>query len=226
MKDIHQLIAYLRNDLSDEDVNQAAIILRLLEKGGRTTKTDLVRRLSEFDGTVQFYYDSVLRRVTESDVSHEDVFTYDPKTDNYFINVSLTDTYLVDTATKLCRAKIEAWRDRRDQQRAADEDTTTPKLVRDRVPEIIRERGDNPIVETVSGDALQAALMEKLNEEHIELLIDLNLDEISDMIEVLLALGATLGHDEAAVMASVQEKRERRGAFTDGVYLKAIQSGS
>lgn len=223
MKDIHQLIDYLRTDLSNDNVNQAAIILRLLEKGGRTTKTDLVRRLTEFDDSVQFYYEGVLNRATDMDVSDQDAFTYDPKTDNYFLNVSLTDTYLVETATKLCRAKVEAWRDEQEQQRQDSALGGGHKLVRDKIPDIITESGRTPITETLSGDDLREKLLEKLNEEHIELLMDFNMDEISDMIEVLLALGATLGQDETAILQHVRNKRDERGGFSEGIYLKGVQ---
>lgn len=219
MKDAQNLIAYLRDDLKPRQINQATIILHLLENGGRATKTDLIRRLMTANDPVSFYYESVLARATELDLEDHDVFTYDPRTENYFLNVSLNDVYLKETAIKLCRAKISAWHE---QQRIQPEEESHEKLVRDNIPAIIQADGRTPVTEHISGDDLRDKLIEKLAEEHIELLADLNLDEITDMIEVLFALGRVVGHDEDAVLAHLRQRRAERGGFAAGVYLKRI----
>jgi predicted house-cleaning noncanonical NTP pyrophosphatase (MazG superfamily) len=221
MKDIHTLIDYLTNTIDPENVHQAAIILHLLENGGRATKHDLIGRLAEYNDALTFYYESVLARQTDLDLAEQDAFTYDTNSENYFLNFSLTDTFLVETATKLCRRRINEWHDHQAERQEADT-RGGQKLVRDLIPDIIASEGRTPVTESLTGDMLQSALLEKLTEEHLELLVDTDLNEISDMIEVLLAIGATLGHDEQAVLAAVHDKRERRGAFDNGVFLKAI----
>jgi predicted house-cleaning noncanonical NTP pyrophosphatase (MazG superfamily) len=220
MNDLQDLIDYLRNETPD--INQVAIILRLLEKGGRATKADLVHQLTSYNDPVIFYYESVLAKATEMDLEERDTFTYDAKADNYFLNVSLSDTYLVETAAKLCRARINAWHDEQRDVVASSEE----KLVRDRIPEIIARDGRTAITQQVSGEILRQKLLDKLSEEHVELLQDLNLNEISDMMEVLLALGSELGHDEEAVLAAVRQRRQERGGYRDGVYLKKVVSAA
>jgi predicted house-cleaning noncanonical NTP pyrophosphatase (MazG superfamily) len=220
MKDVQNLIDYLRDDLDVRQINQATIILHLLENGGRATKTDLIRRLMTANDPVSFYYESVLSRATELDLEDKDVFTYDPKTENYFLNVSLKDVYLKQTAIKLCRAKIDEWHEQ--QKGLQPEEESHDKLVRNNIPAIIEAGGRTPVTEHVSGDELREKLIEKLAEEHIELLADLNLDEISDMMEVLFGLARVVGHDEQDVMDHLHQRREERGSFSDGTYLKRI----
>jgi predicted house-cleaning noncanonical NTP pyrophosphatase (MazG superfamily) len=220
MKDVQSLVDYLRDGLSDGQVHQATIILHLLENGGRATKTDLIRRLMTGNDPVSFYYESVLARATVLDLESFDMFTYDPKTENYFLNVSIKDVYLKQTAIKLARAKIEAWHE--SQQALTPEEESHEKLVRDNIPAIIQADGRTPVTEQLSGDVLREKLLEKLAEEHLELLADLNLDEISDMIEVLFGLARTLDQDEDTVLAHLRQRRAERGGFTDGTYLKRI----
>lgn len=224
MKDIHSLIAYLKADLPEENISQIAIIARLLERGGRTNKHDLIEYLSTFNDSLRFYYERVLQNALAQDAAEQEAFSFDPKTENIFLNVSLTDTYLTETATRLCRQYIQAWRHQQHERRDADDKGAAAKLVRDRIPQIIAESGRTPRTRTLSGATLQAKLLDKLNEEHVELLTDLNIEEIADMLEVLIGLAGTLGYDEAALMAAVHQKRAARGGFTEGVYLEAIET--
>lgn len=226
MKDLSDLITYLKHDLPVDDINQAAIILHMLENGGRTTREALIRELMQYNDTFHFYYQRVLDKTTEMDVNTQDIFTYNRQNDTYFLNISLQDAYLADTATRLCRSHVNHWLDRQTQATAPDERAITPKLVRDRIPEIIAADGRIPDTETVTGDTLREKLMDKLTEEHLELLQDTQLDEIADMVEVLVALAGQLGHDEAALMARVHAKRDERGGFANGVYLRGIRKPS
>jgi predicted house-cleaning noncanonical NTP pyrophosphatase (MazG superfamily) len=221
MRKMQNLLDYIREDLPHQDINRAVVILHLLENGGRATKEDLIYRLSRFNHPVRFFYEAVLNRVTELDLAEQDVFTYDEKTENYFLNVSMRDTYLKDSAIKSLRATVESWLDNQ-QTRPEETASGMPKLVRDQIPAQITADGRTPVVKHMHGEALQQKLIEKLTEEHIELLEHTNLEEIGDMIEVLLALAAELGHDEAAVMEQVHNKRSERGGFGEGTYLTNI----
>jgi predicted house-cleaning noncanonical NTP pyrophosphatase (MazG superfamily) len=96
------------------------------------------------------------------------------------------------------------------------------KLVRDRIPAIIRSEGRNPVIKQLRGDPLKSALLDKLTEEHAELLAAMNLDEVVDMMEVLIALGKLLGHDEQATLTRLRDKRQERGGFDQGFFLVDI----
>jgi len=97
------------------------------------------------------------------------------------------------------------------------------KLVRDRIPVIIRESGRIPITKQIEGEEFTSALLEKLTEEHAELLAEKKLDEIVDMIEVLLALAGRLGHPEADTLLRLHAKRRERGGFELGTFLIEIE---
>jgi predicted house-cleaning noncanonical NTP pyrophosphatase (MazG superfamily) len=112
-------------------------------------------------------------------------------------------------------------RAKRDQD-ATDFRLPTQKLVRDRIPEIIRASGMTPVTKLLTGEHLRTGLLEKLTEEHAELLAELSLDEVVDMIEVLLALSRSLGHTEADTMLRLQAKRTDRGAFEQGIFLLKV----
>ena len=94
------------------------------------------------------------------------------------------------------------------------------KLVRDRIPEIIRREGRSPAVERIGGELLRRALKDKLVEEALELREAEDIrDELADVLEVADALMAAYEADPADVRARQQEKRRERGGFEEGYYL-------
>jgi predicted house-cleaning noncanonical NTP pyrophosphatase (MazG superfamily) len=105
-----------------------------------------------------------------------------------------------------------------------DQDTTDfrlseRKLVRDRIPDIIRQSGRTPVTQQITDSKLKERLLDKLIEEHAELLDDTSVGEIVDMIEVLLALSELLGHTETETMELLHAKRLERGGFSQGIFL-------
>jgi predicted house-cleaning noncanonical NTP pyrophosphatase (MazG superfamily) len=112
-------------------------------------------------------------------------------------------------------------------KRAADETDFRPaaKLVRDRIPEIIRSEGREPSLRKVAGAQMTRALFEKLIEEHAELIEAKDhptqkLEELVDMMEVILALASLEGVNEDAVMELVHQKRAQKGGFREGFILQ------
>lgn len=96
------------------------------------------------------------------------------------------------------------------------------KLVRDRIPEIIRSHGDNCDMVVLGDDEYRLALRAKLCEEAQEVATaspeDL-ITELADVYEVLDAL--LLTHDLSIEQVQlVQEQRRReRGGFAQRTYL-------
>ena len=70
---------------------------------------------------------------------------------------------------------------------------TFNKLVRDRIPEIIRKNGETPIVKTLDEREFEQELNKKLLEEVNEYLADGNIEELADIEEVLRTLVALKG---------------------------------
>jgi predicted house-cleaning noncanonical NTP pyrophosphatase (MazG superfamily) len=95
------------------------------------------------------------------------------------------------------------------------------KLVRDRIPEIMCREGKAPDIEEIGGDRLKAALKEKLVEEAMELRASDDIrEELADVMEVVDALVDAYGIDEVELQAIRRKKREERGGFDKGYYLK------
>lgn len=91
------------------------------------------------------------------------------------------------------------------------------KLVRDKIPEIIRAKGEIPHARVLRFDERQVYLHAKLLEECHELIDAKRRDsiagEIADTIEVLRAIARYQGISWEDVERQVREKRRLRGAF-------------
>lgn len=94
------------------------------------------------------------------------------------------------------------------------------KLVRDRIPEIIKNSGNHCEVEVVSDKVALEYLYKKLQEEVDELVEDKNLEEIADVVEVLFAIGGKYGYSEEDILKMRAEKKAKSGGFEDNIVLK------
>ncbi|MBB3260372.1 putative house-cleaning noncanonical NTP pyrophosphatase (MazG superfamily) [Paraburkholderia bannensis] len=106
---------------------------------------------------------------------------------------------------------------------AGEEVVEFHKLVRDGIPDMIRDRGERVDSIALKGDALIAALRQKLVEEALEALDASTgnelLGELADVQEVLLALATALNVDPAALEQERLKKRKKRGGFEKGLML-------
>ncbi len=108
---------------------------------------------------------------------------------------------------------------------------TDGKLVRDRIPEIIRWSGGDPEVRYVAGEELVAALGAKLCEEAKEAsdaVGDRNqlLEELADVHEVMAALMDVHAISSEELAETAEKKSQERGAFTAGAWLVGVRSRS
>ena len=101
------------------------------------------------------------------------------------------------------------------------------KLVRDRIPEIIKESGQEPVVRTLEEEEFKQALKSKLVEEaeevtevneHSELMA-----ELADVYEVLENLYQAYGIDPAEIIDCARKKKEERGGFEEKLFLEEIK---
>ncbi|MFT8352699.1 phosphoribosyl-ATP pyrophosphohydrolase [Clostridium saccharoperbutylacetonicum] len=99
---------------------------------------------------------------------------------------------------------------------------TYNKLVRDKIPEIIKAGGHECDTAIVVGDEKYKLLEAKLHEEVNEFLEDKNLEELVDVMEVLFGLADSLGYSEEELLKSRVKKREERGGFKEGIVLKTV----
>ncbi|MBQ8325568.1 MAG: nucleoside triphosphate pyrophosphohydrolase [Lachnospiraceae bacterium] len=92
------------------------------------------------------------------------------------------------------------------------------KLVRDKIPEIIKNDGKKPVVQILSDEEYLTELDKKLNEEVAEYQADKSLEEMADIVEVLFAICEARGHSVEELMQMRETKREKRGGFKDRIY--------
>lgn len=101
-----------------------------------------------------------------------------------------------------------------------DSDSRQGKLVRDRIPQLIRARGAEPVTYVAEVDEYHSRLRDKLGEEFEEFLAadeESALEELADMLEVMHALAAHLGGDSAQLEKIRESKARERGCFADRV---------
>ncbi|MFH1129312.1 MAG: nucleoside triphosphate pyrophosphohydrolase [Patescibacteria group bacterium] len=93
------------------------------------------------------------------------------------------------------------------------------KLVRDKIPEIIRGKGETLITHIADDQEYEIKLKEKLQEEVGEFLKDSNAEELADILEVIYALGDNIGVAKEELEKIRAEKAEKRGGFKEKIIL-------
>ena len=80
------------------------------------------------------------------------------------------------------------------------------KLVRDKIPEMIREQGETPVFRILE------------QEEYLKEL-DKSLEELADVLEVMLAICKARGYSEQELRDVYEKKHAKRGGFEERIYL-------
>lgn len=93
------------------------------------------------------------------------------------------------------------------------------KLVRDRIPEMIRAHGERPCTRVLGEEEYFSELHRKLREEIEEYIESGSMEEIADILEVLEAICAAKGFAPEAVLECKKAKKEKRGGFEKRIYL-------
>ena len=93
------------------------------------------------------------------------------------------------------------------------------KLVRDRIPEIIADQGEKPIIRVMDDKEYIIALEKKLDEEVAEYHESKEIEELADVLEVIYALCETQGHSVDELMQVYEKKHIERGGFSKKIFL-------
>lgn len=96
------------------------------------------------------------------------------------------------------------------------------KLVRDKIPEIIKSSGKQFKIRISLKEEHAELLEKKLEEEVNEYIEDKNLEELADIMEVLFGLANNLGYSEEELLNKRAKKREERGGFDKGIVLEKV----
>lgn len=97
------------------------------------------------------------------------------------------------------------------------------KLVRDKIPEIIKESGKTCATRILSNEEYIEALETKLNEEVAEYQSDKNLEEMADVLEVLQAICVARGYTLEELEAMREKKARERGGFSAKIFLEHVE---
>ncbi|RLA42625.1 MAG: hypothetical protein DRR42_23070 [Gammaproteobacteria bacterium] len=103
------------------------------------------------------------------------------------------------------------------------------KLVRDKIPEVVRSSGEEVRIETLNKVERQAALRVKLLEEAFEAkdaVAGELLGELADVLEVVRALARASDLSIEEVERERKKKELKRGSFDDGIVLMETLSSS
>ncbi len=100
------------------------------------------------------------------------------------------------------------------------------KLIRDRLPEIMRAQGLGVFDRRLDDAAYVASLKAKLAEEAAEAASAATraelVEELADVAEVLVALRTAAGIDASEVEQARLAKRTERGGFDERIYNEAV----
>ncbi len=97
------------------------------------------------------------------------------------------------------------------------------KLVRDRIPEIIRADGKRLKSRVLDDAEHLEALLKKLEEEVAELTEARNVEEMADVHEVLLALAEALKIVPEELEEVRRGKAAKRGGFQQKIFLEEVE---
>lgn len=100
------------------------------------------------------------------------------------------------------------------------------KLIRDKIPEIIKAAGKQCRVEVMNEEEYIDALDQKLDEELAEYQADKSLEELADLLEVVYAVVVARGYSVEELERVRKQKAEKSGGFEKRLRLKGvIESG-
>ena len=102
---------------------------------------------------------------------------------------------------------------------------TYNKLVRDNIPNIIKNNGETPIIRILTNEEYKQELEKKLYEEYQEVLESSGedrIEELADMLEVIKALAKLENKDLEDIINIANQKNSKRGSFNDKIFLEKV----
>ena len=96
------------------------------------------------------------------------------------------------------------------------------KLVRDNIPQIIKDSGKSCETEILEKEDYLIMLEKKLDEELCEYHNDKSIEELADLLEVIYAIIEAKGYSLDQVENIREKKAQRNGCFKKRILLKKV----
>lgn len=99
------------------------------------------------------------------------------------------------------------------------------KLVRDKIPNIIEEKGETPVIKVLNENDYKKELEKKLYEEYQEVLEATGkdrLEELADMLEIISSLAKLENSTLNNVIEIANKKVLKRGSFENKIFLEKV----
>lgn len=100
------------------------------------------------------------------------------------------------------------------------------KLVRDNIPDIIKNNGEIPVIRILSDEEYKIELEKKLLEEYKEVIESFGIsriEELGDMLEVMISLSNLEGKNLDDIIEISKIKRLKNGGFNKKIYLEDVK---
>ena len=97
------------------------------------------------------------------------------------------------------------------------------KLVRDKIPEIVKKNGQKPFFHIANNKEYEEKLLDKLKEEVFEFIKDKKIDEMADIFEVITAINSHNNWSLEKVIDIQKENRVQRGGFKNRIILDKVE---
>lgn len=97
------------------------------------------------------------------------------------------------------------------------------KLVRDKIPDIIKQNNEIPFTHTADDDEYKEKLYEKLKEEVSEFIESDNVEELADILEVLREICDIKEISLRNLDSLRKKKRKERGGFDKRIILESTE---
>ena len=102
---------------------------------------------------------------------------------------------------------------------------TYNKLVRDNIPNIIKNNGETPIIRILTNEEYKQELEKKLYEEYQEVLESSGedrIEELADLLEVIKSLAKLENKDLDDIINVANQKNSKRGSFNEKIFLEKV----
>jgi predicted house-cleaning noncanonical NTP pyrophosphatase (MazG superfamily) len=97
------------------------------------------------------------------------------------------------------------------------------KLVRDKIPEIIKADGKKFKTRILNDEEHLKELVKKLKEEAVELEKNSSIEELADVKEVTIAIREALGIHAGELEDMRRKKAAERGRFKNKIFLESVE---